>query len=207
MKDDHDPAASGAPTEESASEARASDGQAEGEHPSAPATLEEALERLEQMQTALQERDDGLVEARDGLLRERAELENFKKRMARERAEALRYASEPLLRDLLPVIDNLERALNAAPPPGSDAENPMRDGIAMVARQFEEILGRFGVQRIEAAGRPFDPNDHEALAHIETTLAEAGHVLEEHLPGYRLHDRLLRAAQVAVAKAPTNEGN
>ena len=127
--------------------------------------------------------------------------------MTREKSEALRYASEPLIRELLPVIDNLERALNAAPAPTEGPADALRDGVAMVAQQFDEILSRFGVSQIEAADQPFDPNLHEALAHVETTLKAPGQVLDEHLSGYRLHDRLLRAAQVTVAKAPGSQGN
>lgn len=172
-----------------------------------PTTLEDAIRLLGDLRTEIAQREEETSKIRDQFLRERAELENFKKRMTREKAEALRYASEPLIRELLPVIDNLERALNAAPPPTDAEPNALRDGVAMVAQQFDEILSRFGVARVEAADQPFDPSEHEALAHIETTLKEPGCVLDEHLPGYRLHDRLLRAAQVTVAKAPGGQGN
>jgi molecular chaperone GrpE len=153
------------------------------------------------------QQEEEAAKIRDQFLRERADLDNFKKRMQREKSESLRFASEPLIRDLLPVIDNLERALNAAPPPTEGQADALRDGVAMVAQQFDDILARFGVARVEAAGQPFDPSEHEALAHIETTQQEPGAVLDEHLPGYRLHDRLLRPAQVTVAKAPGGQGN
>lgn len=172
-----------------------------------PATLPEAHALLDELRSALAQHEEENAKIRDQYLRERAELENFKKRMTREKSEALRFASEPLIRDLLPVIDNLERALNAAPPPSDGESNPLRDGVAMVAQQLDDVLTRFGVARVDATDQPFDPGEHEALAHIETTQKEPGTVLDEHLPGYRLHDRLLRAAQVTVAKAPGNQGN
>lgn len=172
-----------------------------------PTTLPDARALINELRATIAQHEGEAAKIRDQFLRERAELENFKKRMTREKSEALRYASEPLIRELLPVIDNLERALNAAPPPHEGTPDALRDGVAMVAQQFDEILSRFGVARVEAADQPFDPNEHEALAHVETTLKEPGSVLDEHLPGYRLHDRLLRAAQVTVAKAPGSQGN
>jgi len=172
-----------------------------------PTTLPDAIALIKELRVTIAQQEGETSKIRDQFLRERAELENFKKRMKREKSEALRYASEPLIRELLPVIDNLERALNAAPPPSEGTPDALRDGVAMVAQQFDDILSRFGVARVEAAGQPFDPTEHEALAHVETTLKEPGSVLDEHLPGYRLHDRLLRAAQVTVAKAPGSQGN
>lgn len=177
-----------------------------------PRTLEEANEHIVRLRAEAAAKEAEAHASRDAFLRERAELENFKRRMQRERAEALRYANEPLLRELLAVIDNLERAVRAA----RDAEQTSREGTArgggafgvlvtgveMVLSQFADILGRFGVSRVEAERRSFDPAHHEALAHIESEEHPAGTVLIEHLSGYRLHDRLLRPAQVTVAKAP-----
>jgi len=172
-----------------------------------PATLQDALTVLGELRAAIASRDEEISKLRDQLLRERADLENFKKRMTREKSEALRFAVEPLIRELLPAIDNLERALGAAGPAPEGESDPLREGVAMVAKQFNDILSKFGVERLEATGQPFDPSQHDALAHVETTRREPGSVLDEHLPGYRLHDRLLRPAQVTVAKAPTGEGN
>ena len=163
--------------------------------------------QVEALEAKIAEQESELEELRDKHLRDRAEVDNFKKRMTREKSEALRFATEPLIRDLLPAIDNLARALAAAADKAETAPQALRDGVAMVQRQFEEILSKAGVVRIPAANLPFDPNEHEALAHIETTQAEPGHVIDEHLPGYKLHDRLLRAAQVTVAKGPGAPGN
>ncbi|MBM4269887.1 MAG: nucleotide exchange factor GrpE [Deltaproteobacteria bacterium] len=175
----------------------------------APVTLPAALDRIEELARELTAREEEAARLREHVLRERAELENFKKRITREKSEAIRYAAEPLLRDLLPAIDNLERALAAA----GEASQPdataaaLRNGVAMVAQQLREVLPRHGVTRISAAGQEFDPSEHEALAHVVTTETEPGSVHDEHLPGYRLHDRLLRPAQVTVAKSPIDGGN
>jgi molecular chaperone GrpE len=138
-------------------------------------------------------------ESRDLFLRDRAELENFKKRMQRERGDLLRYATDPLLRDLLPIIDNLERALGHAEA-GSEV---LAEGVRMVLKAFIETLDRHGVKRIDALGAPFDPAKHEALAHVESDEHPASHVTEQHQVGYQLHDRLIRPALVSVSKGKT----
>ncbi len=169
-----------------------------------PQTLDQALALIEELRGELAARQTELDRARDHLLRERAELENFKRRMQRDKAEALRYANEGLVRELLPVIDNLELAVKAAGR-AEPAEGPLGGlltGVEMVLKQFSDALERCGVSRVEARGVPFDPSAHEAVAHVEAEHAPEGAVVEEHRPGYRLHDRLLRAAQVSVAKSP-----
>ena len=136
----------------------------------------------------------------DLLLRERAELENFKRRMQREKSESLRFASEPLLRDILPVIDNLERAVAHAKE--SDGSQALVEGVELVLRSLLDTIGRHGVSRVKAKGEVFDPSRHEAVAQVENTELAPNTVLDEHQSGYQLHDRLLRPAMVSVAKAP-----
>lgn len=136
----------------------------------------------------------------DLFLRERAELENFKRRMQREKSEALRFANEPLCRDLLPVVDNLERATAHAE--GGGNEQPLLEGVTLVLRSFLDVLEKYGVTRMTAKGEPFDPNKHEAVAQVESSDVAANTVVDEHASGYSLHDRLLRAAMVSVSKAP-----
>ena len=136
----------------------------------------------------------------DLLLRERAELENFKRRMQREKSESLRFASEPLLRDILPVIDNLERAVAHAKE--SDGSQALVEGVELVLRSLLDTIGRHGVSRVKAKGEAFDPSRHEAVAQVENTELAPNTVLDEHQSGYQLHDRLLRPAMVSVAKAP-----
>lgn len=139
----------------------------------------------------------------DLFLRERAELENFKRRMQREQAEALRFANEPLVRDLLPAIDNLERAVEHAR--GGGNGQPLVEGVALVLRSLLEILEKYGVSRVGAKGEPFDPTRHEAMAQIESADLAPNTVVDEHCPAYLLHGRLLRPALVTVAKAPGEE--
>jgi molecular chaperone GrpE len=190
------------PPNEATGRDHAADGDA-SDRPGAPRTLPEAVARIDELTAELETRRAEAAEKHDLYLRERAEVENFKRRMQRERAEALRYASEPLLRDLLPVKDNLERAVRAAHEAvkgSSPAAGALLEGVEMVLQQLADVLGRHGVSQVPSAREPFDPSHHEALAHVESDEHAPGTVVDEHLPGYRLHDRLLRAAQVTVAK-------
>lgn len=205
MKNPQDP--NSPPSEDAGQDGAQAPDAPRGDERPRPKSLEQALDQIDELHATIAERDEEVSKIRDQFLRERAELENFKKRMTREKSEALRYASEPLIRDLLPAIDNLARALAAAGDSAANSGEVLREGVAMVARQLDEILARAGVAAVEAANRPFDPAEHEALAHIETTQSDPGNVLDEHARGYRLHDRLLRPAQVTVAKAPTSGRN
>lgn len=141
-----------------------------------------------------------LAAEHDRLLRLAADHDNFRKRVAREREESSRTAAAPLARDLLPAIDNLERALAAAP-----AGDPLADGVRMVLRQVEEGLGRHGVVPQGALGEPFDPNLHEAVATVPTADAPAGTVVAQHARAWLQHGRLLRPALVAVAAPPAED--
>jgi len=136
----------------------------------------------------------------DRYLRQVAEAENFKKRNARERDDAIRFANEMLLKDLLPVIDNLERAIAHA----ASGENgkPLVEGVEMVLKGFLDALSKFGVSQIVAAGQSFDPSKHEAIAQVVSDVHEPNVVVEELHKGYMFRDRLLRATLVSVAKAP-----
>ena len=134
----------------------------------------------------------------DRFLRQVAELENFKKRSAREREEVSRFANEALIKDLLAVVDNLERAIAHA----SDGGNgkPIVAGVEMVLKGLLDALAKHGVTQISAIGQPFDPSMHEAMAQVESDAHEPNHVVEELHKGYTLRDRLLRPALVSVAK-------
>lgn len=171
-----------------------------GEAPGAPETPEQRVERL----TA--ELAEKTAEARrnwDLYLRERAEMENFKKRMQRERSETLRYAVEPLVRDLLPVIDNLERAVDHAAAGGNG--QPLLEGVRLVLKSALDVLDRHGIKRIDATGEPFDPARHEAVAQVADAHRESNQVVQQFEPGYSLHDRLIRAAKVSVSSQPSVE--
>ena len=163
----------------------------------ASAPPSEESERLHQQ---LELKEQEAKENYDRFLRQTAELENFKKRAAREKAEAIRYANESVIRDLLPVIDNLERAVEHAQEVGNG--KPLVEGVEMVLKSFLDVLARHGVTLISAKGQSFDPEKHEAIAQIETDQVEPNTVVEEHHKGYYLLDRLLRPSLVSVAKRP-----
>src|SRR5215510_8853518 len=137
----------------------------------------------------LQEKEAEAKTNYDMFLRERAELENFKRRMQREQAESVRFANEPLLRDLLPVIDNLERAVIHAQ--GGGNGQPLVEGVTLVVRSFLDTLEKYGVTRVGAKGESFDPTRHEAMAQVENADFTPNTVVDEYCPAYLLHGRLL----------------
>lgn len=138
-----------------------------------------------------------LEAARLDVLRAQAELENFRKRMRREQEQELRYAALPLMSDLLPVVDNLERALAAAGQ--NEAAGGLVDGVRMVAEQLLGVLERHDCRRIAAVGAAFDPHLHQAIAQQPSDEHPAGVVVIEAQAGYQLHDRVVRPAQVIVS--------
>jgi len=137
-------------------------------------------------------------ENHDRYLRSAAEFENFKKRMDRERSDSIRFANEELIKQLLPIVDNLERALAHAEEVGAD--EAMIEGVNMVHKQFIDALEKFGITRVEAMEKPFDPNYHEAMMQVETNEHPPNTVVMEMAKGYMLHDRLIRPAIVGVSK-------
>ncbi len=139
----------------------------------------------------------------DRLLRTSADFDNFKKRATREKQEAVKYANEGLLQKLVPVLDSLDMALAAAQNAGPDATQSLQAGVGMVCQQLKAALAEAGLEELDAVGKPFDPNLHEALSQQETPELPDGHVVHQVRKGYRLRDRLLRPASVVVAKQPT----
>jgi molecular chaperone GrpE len=131
----------------------------------------------------------------DQLLRARAEFDNYRKRMARETERIRQVAAKGLIRDILPVVDHLELAMKHA----DDHPGALAEGVAMVLRQFQEALGKHGLQPIPAVGEPFDPNVHEAVMQRESKDAPPESVLEEFQKGYRLGQMVLRPAKVVVS--------
>lgn len=155
------------------------------------------------LRTQFQEKEAEAKANYDLFLRERADLENFKRRMQRDKAEALRFANEPLVRDLLPILDNLERAVSHAQ--GGGNSQSLVEGVSLVLRSFLDMVEKHGVSRVSAKGQSFDPTKHEAMAQVESTEVEPNTVVDEYAPAYLLHDRLLRPALVVVAKPPAEE--
>jgi len=168
-------------------------------NPSERETQDESSE-IERLRQQLESKELEAKENYDRFLRQVADLENLKKRMAREKGEAVRYANEALVRDLLPVLDNLERAVEHAK--GGGNGKPLVDGVEMVLKGFLDVLGKHGVIQVTAKGESFDPEKHEAIAQVESEEYEPNTVVEEHHKGYYLLDRLLRPALVSVAKVP-----
>ena len=138
----------------------------------------------------------------DLYLRERADLENFRRRAQKEKEDLARYANENILKELLPVLDNLERALEHARQEGGAGEESLRQGVEMTLGLFAKSLEKFGVTPIQAEGAPFDPAWHEAMGQLESADHPANTVVKELQKGYQLNGRLLRPTLVMVAKAP-----
>jgi molecular chaperone GrpE len=136
----------------------------------------------------------------DRLLRLTADFDNYKKRAARERQEAVSFANENLLVKLLPVTDAFEMALASAT--SESSAKSLQAGIVMVANQLKSALAEAGLEEIDASGKPFDPNLHEAVAQQETADAPEGEVIRQVRKGYKFRNRLLRPAGVIVAKTP-----
>lgn len=144
--------------------------------------------------------DAELAEVREAHLRAVADLQNFRRRAAEERAQQLQYANEQLIMELLPILDNFERATGCSLE-GDAAQNLLR-GVCMVQQQFVEVLARFGAERMTTAGAMFDPARHEAIERVETSDMAEGTIVGEVVCGYTLNGRVIRPAKVRVAVAP-----
>jgi molecular chaperone GrpE len=138
----------------------------------------------------------------DRLLRVSADFENYKKRAARERQEAIRYGNESLIEKLLPVLDSFDMALTAAQPLEENASEALKTGVDMIYSQLRNVLTDAGLETIDAMNQPFDPNWHEAVSQQVSEHAPEGQVIHQLRKGYKLKDRLLRPASVVVAKQP-----
>ncbi len=171
---------------------------AQGPEEAREAEKEPAQSELEELKRKVEEATALAEELKDKWLRAAAELENFKKRSLREREEMIRQAQESLVREFLPILDNLQRALAHAD--NQDGAAGLVEGIKMIERQFSSTLERLGVTPIEALHRAFDPGHHEAMIQVESDDYEPNTVVEELEKGYLWHDRLLRPAKVAVSK-------
>jgi len=184
---------------------------AEGRPATGPTAAEEPLEPLVAVENLavtadqleeLKERAAKADENWDRLLRTTADFENFKKRAAREKQDAIRFGNESLLQKLVPVLDHFDMALSAAQAGGVEAAKPLQDGIQMIYQQLRNALVEAGLEEVDAAGKPFDPNLHEAVAQSETADVPEGQVVQQLRKGYKLRERLLRPASVVVAKRP-----
>lgn len=181
--------------------------------PAEPMSEKAAADRLAAVaEKARQQQSDPLEslrtelhEAQDRALRMQAELENYRKRAAREMQEERRYAQLPLMRDLLPVLDNMARAIEAAEKTHDTAD--LLQGVKMVARQLEEVLERHHCVRIRALSEPFDPYLHEAISQQPSGQHPGGTVMLVTQTGFLLHDRVVRPSQVIVSSEDELGGN
>jgi molecular chaperone GrpE len=168
----------------------------EGEAPAEPPVVSISPQELEALKAKAAQADENW----DKFLRSAAELENYRKRVLREKDELARYTSERVVAALLPVLDNLERALAAAEE-HADEKTSLLEGLKQIHSQFRRTLEEFGLQEVVAhAGHAFDPNLHEAISHVESAEHPEGTVLDQVQRGYKLADRLLRPARVVVSK-------
>lgn len=155
------------------------------------------------LQELLEEKERELAEAKDRYLRLFADFDNFKKRILKEKSDIYEYGHEALLKELLPILDNFERALDSARKQREDGEGDISgiiDGLELILNQWVSFLGRVGVKPIEAVGKTFDPNLHEAIGQLEGGEESQGKVVSEAEKGYMLKNRLLRPARVVVGK-------
>ncbi|HTU25281.1 MAG TPA: nucleotide exchange factor GrpE [Pirellulales bacterium] len=168
-----------------------------------PQTNEQSF-RDDSEQGELEQLRGDLREATDRVLRAQADLENYRKRARRELEDERRYANLPLLRDLLPVVDNIQRAIAAAEK--SSDSGGLLDGIRMVASSLETTLARHHCKRIEALNQPFDPAFHEAIAQQPSASVPPHTVVAVAQEGYVLYDRVVRPSQVVVSTVPASDG-
>jgi molecular chaperone GrpE len=163
---------------------------------------ETSLEQeIQSLKAELEQKRTEIKAAQDKQLRAYAEMENYKKRTARDQIEQLRYANEKLLKELLPVLDNLERALSHIKE--APERSPWAEGVDLTYRQWLEVLKKFGVMPISSIGEPFDPSRHQAVTYLDTNEHPENHVAEELQKGFLYHERVLRPSMVAVARRPS----
>lgn len=165
---------------------------------------ESESEEIEQLRDEVSSAKAEAAEIYDRLLRHSAEFENYKKRVQRQMEDHKKYANEELIKDLLTVVDNLERALNAAGERKAESDACMAEGIEMTLNEILKILKKHDVTPVEAVGKPFDPTYHEAIMQEETDEHPENTVIGEMQKGYLLHDRLIRPAMVVVSKAKSS---
>jgi molecular chaperone GrpE len=170
----------------------------EGVEASAPAV--EPASEVATLREQLRIKEEEARNNYERFIRQTAEIENFKKRAIRDKEDTVRFANEALVKELLPVVDNLERAIAHAK--GGGNGESLVEGVEMVLKGLFDALDKHGVSQIFAVGQPFNPQLHEAVAQVESDSGEPNTVLEEHQKGYLLRERLLRPALVTVVKGP-----
>lgn len=187
----------------SKSNANKMENDAETENTEPVATIDAATltpEQLEELKARATKADENW----ERLVRTTADFDNFKKRAARERTEAIQFANSSLLQKLLPVVDSFEMAFAATQSAKDEKSSSLQAGIVMVQSQLKSILAEAGLEEIDATGKPFDPTQHEAVSQQETADVPEGQVVQQMRKGYKFRDRLLRPASVVVAIKPAS---
>ncbi len=168
-----------------------------------PTAKEDPAAEVENLKSELEKKNKEAKENHDKYLRAYAEFENYKKRAVKDQNEFLKFANEKLIKELLPTIDNLERAVEHAKGNSQKEEEAIKGliaGVELILKQFKDILVNFDVTELKSIGEPFDPAKHEAVSHIETDEYADNIIINEFQKGYLLNSRLLRPALVSVAK-------
>lgn len=161
---------------------------------------------LTDLQTALAAKEQELAELKDKYLRALADGENARKRIRQQSEESVRIQREAILRDLLPIIDNLERAVEAARA-GEGGSKTIIDGVEMVLRSMMDLLRAQGVTTLDSVGQPFDPTRHEAVDHVASEVHAPNQIVQEFHRGYQIGDRVIRPARVSVSKGPGGQSD
>jgi molecular chaperone GrpE len=159
----------------------------------------------EDIMLKLQEKEKEAADNYDKYVRAVAELENYRKRAAREKADSIKFGNENIIKDILPLVDSMDRALQHAD--GYGYSDSFKKGLKLLQDQLLGCLGKHGVQQIECVDKTFDPNIHEAVFQVDAGAHEDNKVVEELEKGYRLHERLLRPAKVSIFKRPKKENS
>src|ERR1041385_3246547 len=168
------------------------------------ATIDASSVTAEQL-AELKERAAKADEHWDRLLRTTADFDNFKKRAAREKQDAIKFANENLLQKLIPILDNFDMALSATQSAQTDAVQSLQTGVNMIHQQLKNLLTEAGLEEVDASGKAFDPNLHEAVSQQESSEVPEGHVVQQLRKGYKFRDRLLRPASVVRSEDHTSE--
>jgi molecular chaperone GrpE len=210
QKDAHSaaPRTDASPEAEQASEGAVADAAGAAEMSEPSSASEDPTARISSLEAELSALREEVSSLNDKYLRKLADDVNFRKRMAREKEEGQRFAVASLLGDLVPVLDDFDRAIASAEI--AKEYSVLHDGVALIRRQLGQVLeAKYGLTRVESLGKPFDPNRHEAVAVVQGVPGDGDEavVAEEYLPGYSLHERILRTAKVRVRMpAPTGAG-
>ena len=188
-------------TKEPAEEEREEEQEVQDLEEDAVVEEEKELDPLEELQQQLKKKDQELAEQKGDFLREKADLENFRKRLIKDKEDAVQYANQRLLKELVQINDNLDRALHAS----NTSLETFKEGVEMIQKQFATFLKNQKVEPIEALGKPFDPSLHEVMTQQESEEHDENTVIQEYSKGYTLNGRILHSAKVVIAKKPAKK--